>query len=98
MVDVTSSRKEVTPNSGMKMVLLKSGTTVVAGTDTLTLDQSDYGLTQVLGVESFIHTTDGSVIVNGTGTATTAVAADTLTYTTESGNTNKRRVLVVWGE
>lgn len=96
MGDVTSSRKEIVPNCGIKMVCLKSGTSVTGGTDTLTMILADYGITNVLGVRGYVHTTDYSVIVAEAGT--TAVANGVLTITTGSGNNGKRRVYFVFGE
>lgn len=96
MADVTSERKEIAPNLGAKAVLLKSGTTLTGGTDTLTMTLANYGITNVLSVSGVVHTTDYSVIVSEAGT--TAVSAGVLTYTTAAGNDNKRRVVVVYGE
>lgn len=96
MADVTSTRVEAAPNLGQKIVVLKSTTTVTGATDTLTLTLADFGISTVLAVQGYVHTTDASVIVTESGT--TAVAAGVLTYTTATGNNNKRRVVVVFGE
>jgi len=96
MTDVTSSRKEMTPNLGQKLIVLTSGTTVTGGTDTLTLTLSDFGLKKVLSWDAVVHTTEDSVIVKETGT--TAVSGGVFTYTTASGNNDKKRVVTVVGE
>ena len=96
MADATSKRKDVSPNSGAKIVILKSGTTLTGGTDTLTMTLADYGFKAVLAVQGFVQTTDASVVVTEAGT--TAVANGILTYTSVAGNDNKRRVVEVYGE
>ena len=96
MADVTSSITEVAPNAGLKIVTLVSGTTVTGATDTMALTLADYGISRVLSVSAVVHTTDYSVIVSEAGT--TAVSNGVLTYTTASGNNNKRRVVTVIGQ
>lgn len=96
MTDVTSTRKEYAPILGGKLVVLKSGTTVTGATDTLTLNLASVGISTLLGVQGWVHTTDGSVIIAEAGT--TAVASGVLTITTVTGNNNKRRVFLVIGE
>ena len=96
MTDITSIRKEYAPNLGGKIVVLTSGTTVTGGTDTLTLNLSDFGLKKILSVYGVVHTTEDNVIVQESGT--TAVSGGVLTYTTASGNNDKKRVITVIGE
>ena len=96
MTDVTESRIEAHPSMGIKEVVLRTGTTVTGATDTLTMDLSDHGMSRVIGVWGMVHTTDYSVMVQDAGT--TAVATDTLTILTATGNNNKRRVYIVWGD
>lgn len=95
MADRTSTRRELAPNAGVKEVVLVSGTTLCAVTDTLTLTLADYGISNVLEVRGVVHTTDYSVIANEAGT--TAVSNGVLTYTPAAGNENKRRVVTVKG-
>lgn len=102
MTDRTASRVEVNPISGGKIVTLVTGTTVVSGTDTVTLKLSDYGITSVLGVEEQVHTTDYSVIEDGVTSFATTVTTGTLTVTLSNtggagANDNKRRFVVVYG-
>lgn len=98
MTDVTSTRRELAPNAGLKTVMLVTGTTVTGATDTVTMTLADYGFKNVLGFDEFVHTTDYSVIVRQVATATSAVSAGVLTITTSTGNNNKRRVYIVYGE
>ena len=96
MTDRTSTRKELAPNAGQKVVVLKSGTTLCAVTDTLTLTLADFGISTLLAVDGFVQTTDGSVVARET--VTTAVSNGVLTVTPAAGNENKRRVAIVYGE
>jgi|SRR3990167_6882659 len=97
MTDKTSTRRQITPNSELTMVTLNTGDspTLTGGTDTLTLTLADYGIKNVLVVKGFVHTTDNSVIVEDAGTS--AVSGGVLTYTTETANNNKKRVVLVVG-
>jgi acyl-[acyl carrier protein]--UDP-N-acetylglucosamine O-acyltransferase len=95
MTDRTASRTELAPNCGVKSVVLVSGTTMTGGSDTLTLTLADFGISKVLAVHGFVHTTEDSVIVVDSGT--TAVSNGVLTYTTGAGNNSKKRVVEVIG-
>lgn len=81
---------------GIPQIVIKSGTTLTGATDYMTLTLANFGMTNVLAWHCDVHTTDYSVIVHETGT--TAVSAGVFTYTTATGNNNKRRILIVWGE
>lgn len=94
MTDVTSTRTEIAPNAGMKIILLESGTTVTGATDTLTLTLANFGCSQILAFQEYVHTTDYSVIASEV--ATSAVSAGVLTITTTTGNNNKRRIVTVF--
>jgi hypothetical protein len=96
MADKTSLRTEYAPNLGGKIVVLESDATVTGGTDTLTLTLADFGLSKISSVYGVVHTTEDSVMVQESGT--TAVAAGVLTYTSASGNDNKKRVVTVIGK
>lgn len=98
MADRTSDRIELLHTMGGKVVMLRSGTTVSGGADTLTMTLADFGFKNVLAVEGFIHTTDYSVIVKEV--VTTAVSGGILTVSLVDDNTytNDRRVIVVHGE
>jgi hypothetical protein len=95
MADRTASRVEKAPNCGVKEVLLVSGTTVSGAIDTLTLTLADFGISKVLSVHGFVHTTENSVIVAEAGT--TAVSGGVLTYSMVDDNENKKRVVLVKG-
>jgi hypothetical protein len=93
MTDVTSTRKELAPNAGIKEIVLVS-TTAATGADTITLTLADYGCKTVVGLEKYVHTTENSVIVADDGTC--AVSAGVFTYTVaNNSNPAKKRVLIV---
>jgi hypothetical protein len=87
---------EVAPNSGVKRVYITLANTVDAG-DTVAITLSDYGIsaTGLLSVESWVHTTDGSVITTELNTC--AVSAGVLTVTIAAGTNNDYRVIEVTG-
>ena len=64
-------------------------------TDTFTVTLSDYGITTLLNVKGFKHTTNNSVIV--LEQPTTAVAAGVLTVTIPGGSDNDIRVVLIGG-
>jgi hypothetical protein len=87
---------EVSPNSGLKEVILQfPNTTDENNTYAMTL--SDFGIsaTGLLGIVSWVHTTDGSVIDDDV--ATTSVTAGVLTITLQSANANCTRVVKIIG-
>jgi len=83
------SVKEITPNSGVKIIVAKVPATFVNGTDTLAVDLKKFGANTVNGVLMFQESTAGSIVLQGavhaaTGSVvgfTTAVAAGVLTIT-----------------
>ena len=87
---------EVTPNSGLKKVLLTCPNTSDAG-NTLTITLTDYGIsaTGLLAVESWVHTADGSIIT--TELNTSAVTTGTLVITIAAGSDNDFRVIQLTG-
>ena len=76
---------EALPNSGITLIEVVTPATVVGGTDTFTVDLSEYGCTNIKGVLGFDETTTGQVVVQNT--STTSVTASTLTLTTVTVNT-----------
>ena len=87
---------EAAPNAGRKVIVVETANTVDTA-DTVALTLSSYGITTVLAVEGYVHTTENSVIV--AEAPTTAVSAGVLTITV-GGSTvsNKKRVYVVYGK
>ena len=87
---------ELNPNSGIKRVVIVTPATADPG-DTVAIVLASYGITTLLSVASWVHTTANSVIV--TVANTTAVSAGTLTVTFVSGdgNTDKIRVIEITG-
>lgn len=66
-------------------------------TNTVTVDVYDkFGITKVLIVEEFAHTTTDSVVIQE-ALATTAVTGTKLTVTIPAGSDNDKRVIVVYG-
>lgn len=85
-------------NSGLSR--FKTGYLTLANTvddaDTTTVDvYKEFGITKVLVVEGFIHTTEDSVVVEED--PTTAVTGTTLTITVGGSTDNKKRFYVVYG-
>lgn len=87
---------EELPNTEVKSVLFALANTVDAG-DTFAVTLADYGIhpTGLLKVESWVHTTDGSVITTELNTC--AVSAGVLTVTIVAGTNNDSRVIEVTG-
>jgi len=87
---------ELLPNSELKSVLFITPNTADA-TNTLEITLTDYGIsaTGLLAVQSWKHTTDGSVIV--TEANTTAVSSGVLTVTIAAGTDNDMRVVQIIG-
>jgi len=87
---------EVVPNSGLKTVLFITPNTADA-TNTLAITLADYGIstTGLLAVESWVHTTDGSIITTELNTC--AVSGGVLTVTIAAGTNDDMRVIQVIG-
>lgn len=78
--------------SVVRELYVETANTVDAA-DTISLTLADYGITTVLGVLGFKHTTDNSVI--GTENPTTAVSAGVLTLTIPAGTNDDKRIAVI---
>ncbi len=87
---------EESPNAGIKRVLFTLANTADAA-DTFAITLADYGIsaTGLLAVNSWVHTTDGSVIT--TEANTTSVTTGVLTVTIAAGTDNDFRVIEVIG-
>jgi len=87
--DTATWVKEVTPNTGVKILQVRLPATFVGGTDSLTVDLTRYGANNVTGVLVFRETTAGSAggldaVHAGTGSETGwtySVTAGVLTIT-----------------
>ena len=102
MTDRTESRVEISPNCGIKKIVVETGEVVDAGTDTVTVTLADYGCDQVLAVYGVYQTTVDSVMLQEDD-PTTAVADGVLTITTVNvgggaATDNKRRVYTIYAE
>ena len=87
---------ETVPNADLKKVVLLFPNTTDEN-DTYDLTLADYGIsaTGLLTIRSWVHTTDGSVIV--TDIATCSVTAGVCTITLQSANANSTRVVELAG-
>lgn len=95
---VVSSKKigedrQQDPIMQVKSVIIETANTADAA-DTVPLTLADYGITTVLGVSGWKHTTDNEVVV--TEDPTTAVSAGVLTLTVPAGTDNDKRVYQVF--
>ncbi|GAH35915.1 unnamed protein product, partial [marine sediment metagenome] len=92
----TSTITDAVPNQGRKMLIVESPTTADTG-DTIAITLANYGMTTFLGILGQSHDTVNSIVT--TEAPTTAVSAGVLTITTGgSGNTDAKRVYVVYGK
>ena len=84
------------PALSLKRVLFQTANTVDA-TNTIAITLADYGIaaTGLIAVNSWVHTTDGSVITAESNT--TAVSAGVLTVTIAAGTANDTRVIEIIG-
>ncbi len=102
MTDRTDDRVELSPNCGIKKIVVETGETVVAGTDTVTVTLADFGCDRVLLVYGVYQTTVDSIMLQEDDPVT-AVANGVLTITTVdvgggSATDNKRRVYTIYAE
>jgi hypothetical protein len=88
---------EISPNPGLKQIAVILPATADPG-DTVAINLSTYNIGTVYTVETVCHTTAFSVVV--AEAATCAVSGTTLTVTllAGTGNTDKRRVILVTGK
>ena len=70
--------REASPNLGVKTIIVTTPTTTDTA-DTIPITLASYGITTVLAVDGYVHTTENSVIV--AEAPTTAVSSGTLTIT-----------------
>jgi len=82
------TQTEIAPNLGVKMIQLVTAATVDTA-DTITVDLSDYGCTNIHGILGFAENAAGSIVVQEQ--PTTAVSSSTLTITV-GGSTNSDTV------
>ena len=87
---------EQLPNAGLKTVLFQTPDTADA-TNTLEITLADYGIspTGLLSVESWVHTTSGSIITTELNTC--AVTSGVLLVTIAAGTDNDVRVVQIVG-
>lgn len=92
----TTESVESTPAMGVKEVWFYTQDDADA-TDTIAITLADYGIhpSGLLAVQSWVHTTSGSVIT--TEANTTSVSSGVLTVTIAAGTDNDVRVIRVTG-
>lgn len=92
----TSTITDSVPALGRKMIMVETPNTADTG-DTIAITLADYGMTTFLGILGQSHDTENSIVT--TEAPTTAVSAGVLTITTGgTGNTDAKRVYIVWGK
>jgi hypothetical protein len=84
---------EIAPNAGVKIIQVTFPATVIGGTDTATVDLSDFGCTNIHGILVFDETTAGSVVVTQAPTST-SVTSSTLTITFGGSATCKKTAIL----
>ena len=85
---------EILPNCGVKMIQVVTDATVDDG-DTLTVDLSKFGCTNIHGIQGFAaETTAGSILT--TEAPTTAVSSSTLTITVGGSDDNRVRIFIIF--
>lgn len=97
MAEITTSTiTDSIPAMGRKMIMVETPNTADTG-DTIPITLADYGITTFLGIMGQSHDTEDSIIT--TEAPTTVVSAGVLTITTGgSGNTDAKRVYIIWGK
>jgi len=88
-----STNTEITPNSGVKMIRVVTDATV-DDTDSITVDLSAFGCTNIHGIQGFQQETTGSIVT--TEAPTTSVSSSTLTITIGGSDDNRVRVFIIW--
>lgn len=93
MAAETGTVTEIAPALGVKMLKVKAGATADDG-DTIAVDLTAYGCTNIDGILGFTESTTGSVVI--TEAPTTAVSNGTLTITVGGSTDNKARTFIVF--
>ena len=94
MAAVTGSvTTEIAPNLGVKVIQVVTPDTADDG-DTVTIDLSDYGCTNIHGILGFTESTTGQVVI--TEAPTTTVSSNSLVITIGGSTDNKVRTFIIW--
>ena len=83
---------EVSPNAGTKIIQVVCPSTTVGGTDDVTVDLTEFGCTNIHGIQVFDETTTGSVVV--LEAAATSVSSGTLTVDLGGTNTGVKTIIL----
>jgi hypothetical protein len=84
---------DVVPALGSKVLRVKAPATT-DDTDTIAVDLTAYGCTNIDGIVGFTESTTGSVVI--TEAPTTSVTTGTLTITVGGATDNKARTFIVY--
>ena len=87
------TRVTALPNIGITLLTLVTDATVDDG-DTITVDLTKYGCTNIHGILGFREDTEGSIIVRQD--PTTSVSSGTLTLTIAGSTGTKIRSILIW--
>ena len=80
------------PNAGVKVLMWELPDTVIGGTDTVQIDLTDHGATQLLAIDVYDQTTTGSIVVSQA--PTTAVTSGVLVVTLGGSDTGAKTVII----
>lgn len=97
MAAVTGSTiTEISPNAGLKRIIVVTPNTADPG-DTVAITLASYGMRGIHSVESYVHTTENSVIVPVANTTAVSNGVLTVTLLAGDGNSNMKRVIEITG-
>jgi len=88
---------EISPNAGLKRIIVITPSTADPG-DTVAITLASYGMSEIYSVESYVHSTEDSVIVPVANTTEVTSGVLTVTLLAGDGNTDKKRVIEVTGK
>jgi len=83
---------EILPNAGVKMIQCVFPSTVIGGSDDMTVDLGDFGCTKLHGILLFDETATGSIVV--TQAPITTVSSGVVTITTTGSETGVKTVIL----
>jgi len=84
---------EILPNMGVKMIQCVFPSTVIGGSDTVSVDLGDFGCTKLHGILLFDETTTGSVVVTQ---APNTVVTSGVVVITLTGTDTGVKTAILW--
>ena len=85
--------KEISPNAGVKVLMLSTPSTFVGGSDTIAIDLGDYGCTKVSAIHATYQSTTGEVTADAT-IATTSNTSGVLVLTPSAAGTGVYGIVI----